>query len=271
MRRSHGAYQGIFLASNATSLTEAFRQWPIWTWFARRDIRSRYRGSLLGPLWLVLNLGILVGSLSLIYATVFGLPLEVYMPHVTTGFIAWFFISGSLNDACTAFTANAQLVRNMPLPLGVHVLRLVARNSLLMAHNLIIYLVAVVAFGIVPNLNTLLVVPGFLLVASLLYTGGMSLGVICARFRDVPHIVASVVQVTMFVTPIVFLKSMLQRQVIIADANPFYHMIEAIRAPLLGQPVEPQTWLFLIAANLASLAFAVWLMRRAGHRVPYLV
>jgi ABC-type polysaccharide/polyol phosphate export permease len=259
------------LGGTTTSLTIALRQWPIWTWFARQDIKSRYRGSLLGPLWLVLNLGILIAALSLIYTTIFNLPAQVYSPHIALGFTAWFFISGILTDSCTAFTTNAQIVRNMPLPLGVHVLRVIARHTLLMAHNLIIYVIIVLVFGIWPNLNILALIPGYLLLATLLYTSGMTLAVICARFRDVPHIVTSLVQVALFITPIVFLKSMLQRQVILADANPFFHMVEAIRAPLLGQPVEMLTWIFLVAANVVSLAIAVGLLHRAGHRVPYLV
>ncbi|HFC12889.1 MAG TPA: ABC transporter permease [Anaerolineae bacterium] len=254
-----------------TSLLSALRQRSVWLWFGRQDIRSRYRGSLLGPLWLVLNLGILVATLSLIYATIFDLDLTIYVPHVAVGFIAWWFVSGVLTESCTAFTANAQIIRNVPLPLGIYVLRVLARQSLLMAHNFIVYLVVAVAFSVWPTVDTLLVVPGFLLVSALLFTIGMSLAIICARYRDVPHIVASVVQIVIFVTPILFLKEMLERKTIIADANPFYHMIEAIRAPLLGQAPEGLTWIFLVVANLISAIFALWLLRRAGHRVPYLV
>ncbi|MGX2040491.1 ABC transporter permease [Methylocaldum sp. MU1018] len=259
------------MPSAATSLASALMHWPVWLWFGRQDIRSRYRGSLLGPLWLVLNLGILVSTLSLIYATVFDLPLNVYMPHVTTGFLAWWFIAGVMTDSCTAFTANAQIIRNLPLPLGIHVLRVLTRNSLLMAHNFIVYLVVAIIFSIWPNLNTLLVLPGLLLVCGLLFTIGLSFAIVCARYRDVPHIVTSIIQVVMFVTPIMFLKDMLARKAILADVNPFYHMIEAIRAPLLGQAPEILTWGFLITGNLVSAFVAVWLIRRAGHRVPYLV
>ena len=259
------------MPSVATSLFSALMHWPVWLWFGRQDIRSRYRGSLLGPLWLVLNLGILVATLSLIYATVFDLPLDVYMPHVTTGFLASWFIAGAMTDSCTAFTTNAQIIRNLPLPLGIHVLRVLTRNGLLMAHNFIVYLIVAIAFGIWPNFNTLLVLPGLLLVFSLLFTMGLLLAIVCARFRDVPHIVTSIVQVVMFITPIMFLKDMLARKAILAEANPFYHMIEAIRAPLLGHAPEMLTWGFLVSANLVSAFVAAWLMRRAGHRVPYLV
>jgi ABC-type polysaccharide/polyol phosphate export permease len=253
------------------SIYLAFRQWPIWLWFGRQDIRSRYRGSLLGPLWLVLNLGILVAGLSIIYATIFSLRLEVYVPYVALGFIIWWFVSGSLTESCYAFTANAQIIRNMPLPLSIHVLRVLTRQTLLMAHNLVVYIIVAIVFDIRPTANIFLVIPGFLLVTSLLFTGGLSLAIICARYRDVPHIVSSVIQVVIFITPILFLKDMLKKKMLIADMNPFFHIIEAMRAPLLGQAPEMLTWEFLIVANLLSALVAVWLMRRAGHRVAYLV
>ena len=176
-------------------IADALRRWPLWLWFAQQDIKSRYRGSLLGPIWLVLNLGILVAALSLIYATIFGLPVEIYTPHVATGFIAWWFFRrvGRCLHACTAFTGNAQIIRNMPLPIGIHVLRVLARHTVLMLHNMIVYIVIAVSFAIWPNTNTLLVLVGYALVATLLFSSGICLAVICARYRDVPHIVASVV------------------------------------------------------------------------------
>ncbi len=252
-------------------LTNALRRWPVWLWFAQQDIKSRYRGSLLGPIWLVLNLGILVAALSVIYATIFRIPVSVYTPHVATGFIAWWFISNVLVESCTAFTANAKIIRNMPLPIGIHVLRVLARHSLLMLHNMVIYAIVVVSFAIWPNANTLLALLGYAVVASLLFWLGICLAIICARYRDVPHIVSSVVQVVMFITPIMFLKDMLQNRAFIANYNPFYHMIEVIRAPLLGQSPEIYSWAFLLAANVGAAAAALYLVMRTGHRVPYLV
>lgn len=259
------------MKSPITSLPAAFRQWPVWLWFARQDIKARYRGSLLGPLWLVLNLGILIGGLSVIYATVFQMPLKLYVPYITTGFMAWWFISGCLTESCDAFTANSLLIANQPLPLGIYVLRVIARQVLLFAHNFLVLLVVAAIFLVSPSFSIFLFVPGFLLVLALLVTTGLSLAIICARYRDIPHIVSNLLQISMFVTPIMFMKDMLGHRAFLAQGNPFYHMVDAIRAPLLGESPEASTWIFLVAANLASLALALWLMRRAGHRVPYLV
>lgn len=256
---------------STTSISAALRQWPVWVWLARQDIKARYRGSFLGPLWLVLNLGLLVAGLSLVYGTVFEQPLHIYAPYLTAGFLTWWFISGCINDSCAAFTANSKLIRNQPLPLGIYVFQVITRHTLLLAHNLVVFALVALVFRLRLSPETLLVLPGFSAVALLLGTSGVSLAVICARFRDIPHLINNLLQIAMLVTPIMFLKSMLGPREALAQLNPFFHLVDAIRSPLMGEAPGATTWWFLAAANLLSALFAFWLMRRAGHRVAYLV
>lgn len=269
---AEAGWENVFsVNSETTSISAALRSWRVWFWFARRDIKARYRGSLLGPLWLVLNLAILVGGLAVVYGAVFGQPLQTYVPYLTAGFMAWWFISGCLTESCQAFTASAHLIKNQPLPIGVHVYQVVARHGLLWAHNLLVFALVAVACGLAPGWSLLLLVPGLVLVTMLLASTGLCLALICARYRDIPHLVTSLLQIVMLVTPIMFLKDMLGPRAPLALWNPFFHVVEAIRAPLLGEAPSAFTWAFLLAANLAAGSAAWWLMRRAGHRVAYLV
>jgi ABC-type polysaccharide/polyol phosphate export permease len=114
-----------------SSFGAAVRAWPIWLWFARLDIRARYRESLLGPIWLALNLATLSIGMGIVYGAVFGMPLSEYIPYLTTGFMVWWFLSNSLNESCTAFTANDRLIRNQRLPLGIYVLRNIKRKQVI--------------------------------------------------------------------------------------------------------------------------------------------
>lgn len=256
---------------STTSISDAFSQWRIWCWFARRDIRSRYRGSVLGPLWLVATLGVLVGGLSLVYGTLFAQPLRTFIPYLTAGFMAWTYISTNVTECCSAFTGNSALIRNQPLPLAVYVLQTVARNAIIFGTNLLVLAAVTIACGLRPGWSNLLAIPGFLLVSTLLFGVGLCLAIICARFRDIPHLVANLLQVAMLLTPIMFLKSMLGTRAALANCNPFFHMVESIRAPLIGEQPSTATWLFLVVATALALSAAAWLMRRAGHRVAYLV
>lgn len=257
--------------SSTTSIPEAFRQWRIWWWFARRDIRSRYRGSVLGPLWLLFTLGVLVGGLSIVYGTIFNQPLRTFIPYLTAGFMAWWFVSVSITECCSAFINSSALIRNQALPIAIYVLQTIARNVLILATNLIVFLIVALFCGQQPSLTHLLAIPGFALVSMLLFSVGLCLAIICARFRDIPHLVANLLQVAMLLTPIMFLKSMLGSRAAFANFNPFFHMVDAIRGPLISEAPSLSTWSFLVLANLFAAVAAAWLMRRAGHRVAYLV
>ncbi len=258
-------------STSTISLLDAVREWRIWTWFAMRDVKARYRGSFLGPVWLVLNLALFVAALSLVFGAVLGQPLREFAPYVTAGLVAWWFISQTVPDCCNVFINERALIRNLPLPLGVHVLCTVAKHAIFFAHYLIVFVAVAFIFRLRPAWNNLLVLPGFALVTTLLVSSGICLAIICARYRDIPHFISNLMTVSMLVTPIMFMKSMLGPRAALANYNPFYHMVEGIRAPLLGQTPSMTTWCVLVAANLFFGALAWWLLKRAGKRVAYLV
>jgi nitrilase len=68
----------------------------LWIWMAKTDIAAKYRGSLLGPFWIVINLAILVSFLSYIYSQIFNLEIKIYVPYVALGFISWYLIAGTI-------------------------------------------------------------------------------------------------------------------------------------------------------------------------------
>jgi ABC-2 type transport system permease protein len=259
------------LESILSSITAAFQARAVWLWLAQQDIRARYRGSLLGPIWLVFNLASVTVGLSIVYGAVFSLPLASYIPYLSAGFLVWWFISGTLNDSCQAFIDNHRLIRNQPLPLAVYVFRVIARNGLLFAHNFLVFLVAALIFRVVPTMNTLLVFPGTLLLLCIILSMSIILSILCVRFRDVPHVVSNVLQLIMLITPIVFMKDQLQSRAVLADWNPFYHMLEVIRQPLLGHAPSASTWLFLLSMNLIFGLLAYVMLKRWGNRIPCMV
>ncbi len=264
-------HSSLPLTSSITSIPAALKEWRIWTWFALRDVKARYRGSFLGPIWLVLNLAFFVAALSLVFGAVLGQPLREFAPYVTAGLVAWWFISQAVPDCCNVFINERALIRNLPLPLGVHVLCAVSKHAIFFAHYLLVFLAVAVIFQLRPAWSNLLVVPGFALVASLLVSLGICLAIICARYRDIPHFITNLLTVGMLVTPIMYMKSMLGPRAAFANYNPFYHMVEGIRSPLLGQSPSMTTWVVLAGANLVFGLLAWWLLRRAGNRVAYLV
>src|SRR3712207_6079627 len=102
-------------------------------------------------------------ALGILYAGLFGNPLEEQLPYILVGFIVWAFVSGCILEGAEVFIANEGLIKHLPAPVSVHVYRLVWRQTLLFAHNMLVYLVMLVIFPQDLSWTVLLAVPAFAL------------------------------------------------------------------------------------------------------------
>jgi lipopolysaccharide transport system permease protein len=185
-------------------LSDGFARWRLAAALARLDIRNRYRGSVLGPFWLSLSTAIMVVALGLLYSTLFTLPLREYLPYLAVGLIVWGLVSQTVTDACESLTSAEGIIRQLPLPYTVHALRCVFRNAAVAAHSLPLILVVFAVFGTCPGPEALLALAGLALVAANAFALAIVLGMVCARFRDIPPIVGSVLQLAFFMSPVLW-------------------------------------------------------------------
>ena len=236
-----------------------------------QDIRRRYRRSMLGPFWLTISMGVLVGALGTLYGTLLKVEIADYVPFLALGFIVWTLISGLVNDGCTAFISAESIIKQTNLPLSVHVYRMVWRNFLIFCHNVAIFVVVAVLFAIWPGWTGLLALPGLVLLCLNGIWVGLLLGIISARFRDVPPIVASVVRILFFVTPIIWMPELMPGRAFVLDFNPFFHFVELVRTPLLGQLPGLVSWLAVSGITLGGWLVAFALLRRYRWRIAYWV
>ena len=246
----------------------AFRLWGMLGW---QDIRQRYRRSTLGPFWLTISMGALVGGLGVLYSGLFKMDVADYLPFVAAGLILWGLISGLITEGCAVFIDAEATIKQVNLPLSVHVYRVVWRNFIVFAHNIIIYVAAAVFFSIQPGWIGLLALPGLVLFCLNGVWMGLLLGLISARFRDVPQIVASVVQVTFFLTPIIWKPELLPDRAFMLDFNPFFHLMELVRAPSLGQAPGLSSWLATLGITLGGWLVTLLIYRRYRWRIAYWV
>ena len=243
----------------------------LWSVLGWQDIRRRYRRSLLGPFWLTISMGVLVGALGTLYGTLLKVEVAEYVPFLAVGFIVWTFIQGVVTDGCTAFINAESIIKQVGLPLSVHVYRVVWRNLLIFFHNAVIFVVVAAAFVVWPGWTGLLALPGLILLCLNLLWAGLLLGIVSARFRDVPPIVASVVRILFFVTPIIWMPELMPERALVLDFNPFFHLVELVRAPLLGQVPGLGSWLVASGFVLGGWVVTVELFRRYRRRIAYWV
>jgi lipopolysaccharide transport system permease protein len=242
-------------------LREGFASWRLAWALARLDLRNRYRGSVIGPFWMTLSTLLMLVGLGLLYSRLLGLSLAEYLPHLTVSLVVWNIISAMVTDACTTMTSAEGVIRQLRVPYTVHALRSVFRNGLTAAHSLPLIPLAFLVFGQLPGPEALLALPGLAILLANSFFASVLLGMICARFRDIAPIVANVMQLAFFLTPILWKPELLKDAAVWLPLNPFYAVLETVRGPLVEGGGQPLVWLAAILYTLAlgavSLAFFV--------------
>lgn len=181
-------------------ITDGFRTISLPLYLAWSDIRQRYRRSSLGPFWISLSMGVMITCIGLIFGGLFKSPMKDFLPFLSAGLILWSFISVVLTEATTTFSTSEQIIKQLPLPLFVHILRMVARNFYIFCHN---FLILPIVFFVVDrsmNWETLLFLPGLAILIFNLLWMSLLLALICTRYRDFAQIVYSLLQIAFYVT-----------------------------------------------------------------------
>jgi ABC-2 type transport system permease protein len=201
----------------------------------------------------------------------------VQLPYILVGFIIWAFISGCISEGSDVFIANEGLIKQLPAPLSVHVYRLVWRQMLFFAHNLIVYAVMLVIFPQSLGWNSLTVFPALVLLALNGAWVALLLGIVTTRFRDLAPIIQSLVQLLFFLTPIVWIYDDLLKNAAVAERarlvefNPLLHFIEIIRQPMLGQEQHLRHWVVVLVITVVGWALTLVALTRYRSRVAYWV
>lgn len=250
-------------------LYDGLYAWRLWTMLGWNDILQRYRRSYLGPFWMTISMGALVAALGSIYSHLFHVEIETYLPYLTLGFVAWNMISTSLKESCQAFRKRADLMKQIKVPFSTYVLRVVWGNLIVLAHTAIIFIPISLYFGQWPKPVALLAIPGLVLLSLNLVWIGLVLAVLDTRFPDVSLMVETVLQIAVFMTPIMWPVSALGERAFVADINPFHHLIEVVRAPLLGDTAAALSWIVVVAMVVMGALLAVLLFRRVEQRLVY--
>ena len=236
-----------------------------------QEIRQRYRRSMLGPFWLTLSTGVLVGAMGPLYGRLFGQDIAAYFPYLAVSLVTWLLISTMVNELCQAFIAAEGFIKQIKLPLTIHVLRVVWKNLIVYAHNLVIVVLVLLFYPPPFTLHLLLFPVAVLFIVVNALWVGILLGLLCARFRDIPQIVASLMTVALFLTPVMWKADMLGRNIIFAKINPIFHFLEIVRQPLLGGAFPVQSWLAVIFITVIGYMAALAVFARFRARIAYWV
>ena len=254
-----------------SDLRDSLKLWRLCLALGWLDVKLRYRGSILGPFWLTASTAIMVASMGVIYAFLFRMDLQHYLPFLTISLVLWGFISGMVNDSTSCFTQAENMIRSTRMPFTLHAARVVVRNVLVLAHNVVVVVVVFAVFRVWPGITMLQSLPGLLLWLLDGLAACILLGALGARFRDITPIIGSILQIVFFITPIIWKPELMRHGREWLKFNPFFDLLEIVRRPLLGGNLTPDVVWAAIGFSAALYVLTGLLFTRVRARLAYWV
>jgi ABC-type polysaccharide/polyol phosphate export permease len=240
-------------------------------YMAWSDIRARYKRSVLGPLWITIGTAIGVVGLGFVWSALFKIDRAVFIPMLTIGLILWQFMSSCIMEAAPVFSRQANIIRNLDLPLALHPAQLVLRHIINLAHNVPLIFIVFPMLGKTFTLEAFIAIPGLLLVIANLYWIALLIGVLGARFRDLEYMINMIMPLLMFLSPVMFRPSALPLSGFYIWFNPLADMIEIIRSPMLGEPTPLFVYLVNFGLLLVGGTLTLFLFNAKRNRIAFWV
>jgi lipopolysaccharide transport system permease protein len=258
------------LVAAGRDFASSFGQTRLWTTLAVNDIAGRYRGSILGPLWITLAQAAFVAGVAIVYGDLMHVSVEKYVPWMATGVVMWTLISGMIMESSDAFIAGSVIIRQTSIPLPLFVWRVVCRSLLNFAHQIVVIFAVAVWFHYLLKIQLPMFVLGFLLVLVNITWISFMAAIVSARFRDVQQIVTTALQLIFFISPVIWIPNEMGGvRGNLLRANPVYHMLEVTRTPLIGHQADWHSVMFLVVMGVVGWLVTFLLYGAVRRRIVH--
>jgi ABC-type polysaccharide/polyol phosphate export permease len=247
------------LKSAVGDLASGAMRWRLWSAFAWEDLKTTYRRSFIGILWVSLSFAVFVGVKVLIFGPMVGRVDGPYFgAYLLLGFFSWQFISQVVTGAPSVFLKGENWLRNDPIELSVFVYQSVFRSLFDLALTGIIVVAVLAYLKVSIGPLALLSIPAILVYILNALWIKIFLGVLCTRFRDFAHLVQTGMRVMFFLTPIFWIPSQMPEALMrYLWWNPFAHFIWILRTPILDQDPAIPSWYFVGVVTVAGWTLAL--------------
>ncbi len=220
----------------------------LWTYrdlvmlFVRRDFVSKYKQTILGPLWFIIQPLLTTLMFTVVFGNIAKIPTDGLPPVLfyMAGITAWNYFSVGITSTSTTFVQNANLFGKVYFPRLTMPISVIISNLIQFGIQFVFLIAFMVFYWLTgaefsPNLYILLIPILLILMAGLALGFGIIISSLTVKYRDLALLVAFGVQLWMYATPIVYpLSSLSEKYQLILMANPLTSVIETFRFVLLG-------------------------------------
>ncbi len=219
-----------------------------------RDLKVRYKQTVIGILWSVLQPLITMVVFTFFFGKLAGMPSDgvPYPIFVYTGLLFWQFFSDALGETSNSLIANKAIVSKVYFPRLLLPVSGVITKFVDFLISAIILVFLMIYYGYAPNLGGLAILPLLLMLTFMAAIGlGLFLSAVNVKYRDVRYALPFFIQLLLFVTPVIYPASIAGAYSKLLALNPMMGVIQSARAALLG--TTPVNWTLILTSFIAGL------------------
>ncbi|MBO4636352.1 MAG: ABC transporter permease [Clostridiales bacterium] len=238
----------------------------------RKDLRGRYKGSVLGFLWTFINPLLQLVVYYFVFSMILGNNIPKFYLYLFVGLIPWIFFSASLTGGSISIIAQKDLIKKIYFPREIIPISYVTSCFVNMLLSFVVVIAVVIFSGVMPSILGIICLPAIMLVEYLLCLGmALITSALTVYFRDLEHILGIVSMAWMYATPICYPASLVveklpERFVFLYNLNPMTPIVEAYRAVLYeGGIPRMETLLSATALGAVFLIIGIFVFRKLNR------
>jgi lipopolysaccharide transport system permease protein len=258
----------------AVNWGELYQARELFTTLIVRDLRIRYKQTVLGVAWAVLQ----PLTTMIVFAFTFGFVLGVksegvpYPLFVFAGLVPWTFFSTGVNNASVSLLANQNLLTKIYMP-RLYVPASAVGGALVdMCIGMLMFFVLMPMYGRTPGWG-LLALPFIVLLAFAATLGvGLILAAATVLYRDLRFVISFGISLLLYLSPVIFRIDQISRPLqFVAALNPMYGVINGFRSSILGDPWDPATLAVSTVMTALLLTFGLFFFRKTERLITDIV
>jgi len=204
-----------------------------------RDVKVKYRRSILGVLWTLLNPLLMMTVLSIVFSNLFKFDIENFPLYLLCGQVIFNFFNDATTNAMSAIIGSASLIKKVYVPKYLYPLSTVIYNYIIFLISLVVLAIVGVILGVKPTIYLLQAPVALIIILILSYGSGMFLATIGVFFRDIEYLWSVALMLIMYTCAIFYYPSKLLKSgwAWILKFNPLYCTIQIFRSAIFGEPM----------------------------------
>lgn len=238
-----------------------------------RDLQMKYKRSALGVAWSILTplgLVLIIGS---VYSIIFGNDPKTFIPLLFTGLNPWLFMNSSADGGTMSFIGAEGYLKQTTVNAQIFPIRMTMVNFVNLLYSIVAFF-SVYLF-LQPDLfspKMLMLFPGLAIILTFSVALSNISAVLNLNVRDYQPLQSLILQGLFYATPVIYETSMLKEKgfEFIYKLNPFYYMIEVVRAPMIGIELPSiQTYVIAISIAVITFLFSITLVMKVKNGIAY--